>query len=399
MGPFRSTPTAVTTAIVSLCLGATCGRPLPSLLRSQLVVVPGRVPVFAWSARGEAAVAVAVVGLVGASPDQQRVPIASLTKMMTALVILRDHPLLAGRPGPTFTIRTRDVEEWEREARAGDSVVEVRTGEVLSEYEALEALLIPSADNIAVRLAVWDAGSIAAFVKKMNALTRTFKLGATHYADPSGLDPRSSSTAADQTYVAAQLMADPVIRAIVRRMRINLPVVGILPNRNPALGVDGIVGVKGGYTSEARNCLVTAAYRMQHAALVISVTLGQADPLGPAHTDEALLSSATKSLERRRVVATFATVITRTVAEHGAGILLVAPDTSPTTVVWPGLVLHETIAYRSDNTAHGDAQVRTPASAGTLTVSTPWGQPTSLPLVLASASGSRRASDNDPAAK
>ena len=407
MRSFRASAVRAAAAILALYAAAGLGAATPvsagtsPLLGASALeqVVPGRAPSFAWPASGEGAVAVAGVGLVAASPDQRRVPIASLTKMMTTLIILRDHPLAPGQAGPTFTISLQDVEEWEREARAGDSVVEVKAGEVLTEYQALEALLIPSADNIADRLALWDAGSLRAFVAKMNALTRTFKLGATHYADPSGLDPRSASTASDQAYLAAQLMAYPVVRAIVRRRRINLPVVGILPNRNPALEVDGVIGVKGGYTSQARNCLVTAAYRLQHAALVISVTLGQSDPLGPAHTDEALLEAATKSLERRRLVAADATVATRTVAEHGAGILLVAPATSPTVVVWPGLVLHDTITYQPSGTAHGNAPAGAEASGGILTVSTPWGQHASLRLLRASASGSEPASDDDPAAK
>jgi D-alanyl-D-alanine carboxypeptidase (penicillin-binding protein 5/6) len=321
-------------------------------------------------------VAVAGVGLVAASRDERRVPIASLTKMMTALVILRDHPLAPGEAGPTITIAPRDVEEWAREARAGDSVVEVRAGEVLTEYQALEALLVPSADNIADRLADWDAGSAGAFVDKMNALSDTFRLGATHYADPSGLDGRSASTAADQAYIAAYLMSYPVIRSIVRSQRINLPVVGVVPNRNPALGVDGIIGVKGGYTSEAENCLVTAAYRMQHTALVIAVTLGQPEPLDPAHIDEAILHAVTKSLERRRLVAADATHAT---AERGLGIRLLPPDASPTLLVWPGLVLRVALTHQTDGRGRQDGSGRGRVSVAVLTVSTPWGEHASLP--------------------
>ena len=337
-------------------------------------VVPGRVPSFAWPLVGQAAVGVAGVGLLASSPDQRRVPIASLTKMMTALVVLGDHPLVPGQAGPRFTISQQDVQEWKRELRAGDSVVEVRAGEVLTEYQALEALLVPSADNIADRLASWDAGTLGAFVGKMNALRRTFKLGATHYADPSGLNPRSVSTASDQAYVAARLMTYPVVRAIVRSLRINLPVVGVLPNLNPALSVDGIIGVKGGFTSHAKHCLVTAAYRMRHAALVVSVTLGQPDPRAPAHIDEALLEAATTSLERRRLILAEPTADTHTVAARGVGVRLVAPGASATVVVWPGLVLHDTISNRPAPTARTNQTNDRRTGARTVSVSSSWGE-------------------------
>jgi D-alanyl-D-alanine carboxypeptidase (penicillin-binding protein 5/6) len=347
-----------------LALGGAAARAAPVATSSFTWVVPGPAPLFEWPVGGEAAVAVAGVGPIEASPDQGRVPIASLTKMMTALIVLHDHPLASGQAGPTLSIGPEDVAEWEREFKAGDSVVEVRTGEVLTEFQALEALLIPSADNIAGRLASWDAGSTAAFVAKMNAFAKGFQLANTHYADPSGLDPRSASTAADQARVAAELMANPVARSIVRRSRISLPVVGILANANPALAVDGIVGVKGGYTSKAHTCLVTAAFRLHHAALVISVALGQPDPLTAAHVDEALLQAASPSLQERSLLPGAATI-------SGSDPRLVAvPGTQlPVAVVWPGLTVGVRVASLP---SAGASALEGPPVPAEVTVSTPW---------------------------
>jgi D-alanyl-D-alanine carboxypeptidase (penicillin-binding protein 5/6) len=348
-------------AMLMLAVGAAAGVAAPVETSSFTWVVPGQPPSFEWPSGGETAVAVAGVGLIETSPDQHRVPIASLTKMMTALVVLHDHPLAPGQAGPTLSIGPDDVADWERDVRAGDSVVEVKAGEVLTEYQALEALLIPSADNIADRLASWDAGSAAAFVGRMNAFARAFQLANTSYADPSGLDPRSASTAADQARVAAALMADPVARSIVRRSRIDLPVVGILANANPALAVDGIVGVKGGYTSKAHTCLVTAAFRLHSAALVISVALGQPDPLTAAHVDEALLQTASPSLEERSLLPDAAS------ASAPDPRLLGVPGTHvPVGVVWPGLVVDVKVA----STAGRAPSER--AAPAEVTVSTAW---------------------------
>ena len=346
-------------------------------------LVPGRKAELRWPVSGEAAVAVAGVGLVGESPDQRPVPIASLTKMMTALVVLGDHPLAPGAAGPALLLSPSDVREWKRDVRAGDSAVEVRAGEVMSEYQALEALLVPSGDNIADRLAIWDAGSIAAFVAKMNLAARRLGLESTRYADPSGVDPGSAGSAAEQALVASKLMADPVAREIVSRSRINLPVVGVLGNRNPALGVDGIIGVKGGYSSHARNCLVTAAFRGHHAAVVISVALGQPDTLAPARIDEALLQAVSGRLDRRRLEAPDA-VVAAVPAVGGAGaVKLVAPDTPATALVWPGLTLSETIELRPPRSERALRAAPPGTVVGLLTIAAPWGVLASVPVRVA----------------
>ena len=331
--------------------------------------IAGPAPVFRWPAVGEAAVAVGGTGIVGETRDQRPVPIASVTKMMTAIVVLHDHPLAPGQAGPAVEITAGDVEDWRQELAAGDSVLAVDVGERLTEYQLLEALLIPSADNVADLLAAWDAGSSDRFVARMNRTAESLALTSTHYADPSGVDPRSVSDAADQALVAARLMADPVVRGIVRRARISLPIAGIIPNRNPALAIGGIVGVKGGYTSHAGYCLVTAAFRMRHASLVISVALGQPDEESPASIDEELLRVATPALRRARLTAPGARVGTATLTP-GPVFPLFGPSTPPTAVVWPGLVVRYAISVPSAQAL----RAATPqAAAGTLTISAPWG--------------------------
>ena len=135
--------------------------------------VPGTLGPIALPATGQGAVAVLGSGLMAASPAQPVVPIASLTKMMTAYVILHDHPLRPGASGPTLTMDTHNVAEWVQADSTDESNVGIKKGEVLTEYQLLEALLIPSADNVAVMLAEWDAGSVPAFVAKMNATARS----------------------------------------------------------------------------------------------------------------------------------------------------------------------------------------------------------------------------------
>ena len=144
----------------------------------------------------------------------------------------------------------------------------------------LEALLTQSANDMAYSLAMWDAGSIPAFVVKMNALAASLGATATHYVDASGYDPGSVSTAADVLRVAAAGMADPTFAEVVGMSSIDFPGVGTLPNVVSEIGSNGVIGIKSGYTSKAGGCLVLAADRVVggHSVLVLAAVLGQPTP-------------------------------------------------------------------------------------------------------------------------
>jgi D-alanyl-D-alanine carboxypeptidase (penicillin-binding protein 5/6) len=346
-------------------------------------IVPGPPPAFAWPRVGQAAVAVLGVGLVGSSPQERPVPIASLTKIMTALVILHDHPLALGQSGPVIPITASDVAEYESDVAAGDNTVRVVVGETLTEYELLEALLIPSGDNIAELLATWDAGSVANFVAKMNATADVLGLASTHYADPSGVSPSSVSTASDQAMVTAKLMESAVVRSIVRRTRLAFPVAGNIPSYNPALGIDGIIGVKSGWTSEAKSCLVTAAFRSvrRRGVLVISVALGQpGGPVSPARVDETLLATATKALVAYRFAHPGAAVATVTLPGENRKVYLLAPREPSFVVVWHGLRLTQRIIGNAGTFAAALASKPAGSLVGRLQVLAPWGVVATLPL-------------------
>ena len=223
-----------------------------------------------WLRGTQSALAIDGFGVVGASGGNKPRPIASLTKVMTAYVVLRDHPLRS-RGTAMIRIGTSDVTRYLLDSRRGGSAVPVALGERLSERQALEALLLPSANNIARLLAVWDAGNIPAFVAKMNGVARELGLKHTHYAEPSGFDARNVSTALDQVRLAEAAMHNPAFRSIVRERHAYIPVAGRIDNVNRALGLDGIVGVKTGSTDAAGACYVFAsvvAYGKQHVLLV-----------------------------------------------------------------------------------------------------------------------------------
>lgn len=356
---------------------------LRSLVSSRLVV-PGKAPSLTWPSQGEGAVSVFGVGLMAASPVQRVVPIASLTKMMTAYVLLHDHPLAPGQAGPVLVMTKTDVAAYVRAVQADDSNVPVRAGEHLSEHQLLEALLVPSADNVADLLGAWDAGTDKAFVAKMNATAHHLGLVHTHYADASGVDPRSRSTAADQARLAAKLMAIPVVRSIVRHPSLPFPVAGTITNYNPALGTSGIIGVKSGFTSQAQGCLATAAFRHVggHSALVITVSLGQPNGLyGAASSDEQLLAEASRALEAVRVAPAARPLASVSLAWSSLRTTARAKGKAVTAIGWPGLVLRRRVVAGRLPAASPATSPARHAVVGTLAVLAPAGQVASVPLV------------------
>jgi serine-type D-Ala-D-Ala carboxypeptidase (penicillin-binding protein 5/6) len=235
------------------------------------------VPSAVWPAHGQAAFVEGRQSKIHAGPNQRRVPIASVAKVMTAYVVLNDHPLRLGEDGPVITLTAADVADTYRRLRQDESVVAVAAGEELTERQALEALLLPSANNIAAVLARWDAGSEERFVERMNDVARSFGMTRTRYTDPSGYDQATVSTAADQVLIVHRAMRLPAFARLVATPAVELPVAGTVRNTNTLLGHDGFVGVKTGSTSAAGGCFAFRSIRWidGRKTMITGVVLGQ----------------------------------------------------------------------------------------------------------------------------
>jgi serine-type D-Ala-D-Ala carboxypeptidase (penicillin-binding protein 5/6) len=230
-----------------------------------------------WPAAGQAAFVLAGQSRVQAGPNQHAAAIASVAKVMTAYLVLRDYPLELGQDGPTITLTDADVADTDRRARQQESVVPVAAGEQLTERQALQALLLPSANNIAAVLARWDAGSTGPFVARMNATARSLGMTHTRYTDPSGYDDATVSTAADQVQLVDRAMRLPMFASIVATPSATLPVAGTVHNTDTLLGYGGFVGVKTGSTAAAGGCFAFRAIRWidGRRTTITGVVLGQ----------------------------------------------------------------------------------------------------------------------------
>jgi D-alanyl-D-alanine carboxypeptidase (penicillin-binding protein 5/6) len=295
-----------------------------------------------WPTVGEAAVSVPLVGFDMPSAPETPVPIASLTKMMTAYIILHDHPLGLGQKGSTITITQADLDDYNNDTVTDQANAQVNLGERITERNLLGGMLVHSANDYAGALARWDAGSIPAFVAKMNQTAASLGMIHTHYADASGYDQSSQSTAEDLLKVAAPDMANPVFAYFVKMSSINLPIAGTLSTYTPLLGLQGVLGVKSGFTTAAGGCDVLAVKRVVHGktVLVITAVTGQT---GPNVIDEAglqalnLANATAKDVGETTVVSPDES----SARVSAAGTTQTAKAASGTRMLsWPGVVAH-----------------------------------------------------------
>jgi serine-type D-Ala-D-Ala carboxypeptidase (penicillin-binding protein 5/6) len=234
-------------------------------------------PAYPWPTVGSAAVSVPSLNVVATSPHQKVQPIASLTKMMTAYVILHQLPLDPGETGPCLTVSHFDVTLYLEDQLTDQSSIKVAYGEQLCEDQLLAGLFVHSAGNFAVMLVHLAHRSLHAFVHDMNATAQSLGMDHTRYHDVTGLSDLSISTAADQILVVDHLMSYLVIRQIVRQASVRLPVAGVVSTYTPLLGTGGVVGIKSGFTDAAGLCDAMAVQRAKDGIsfLTFAVDLGQ----------------------------------------------------------------------------------------------------------------------------
>ncbi|MFF5786262.1 D-alanyl-D-alanine carboxypeptidase family protein [Streptomyces sp. NPDC012693] len=235
-----------------------------------------------WPTEGQGAVEVEGVGSMGTYGAQKPAPIASVTKTMTAYVILRDHPIKGSQKGPEITIDKKAADQGKAEH---ESTAAVQEGQTYSEKELLQLLMIPSANNVARLLARWDAGSEAAFVEKMNAAAKDLGMTQSTYTDPSGLLDSTVSTPKDQLKLAKAVMQYDVFREIVNTPNVTIDgIPGRIENNNKILLLPGVSGIKTGSSTPAGGNLLWAANTVVDGKIrrILGIVMGakNADQLG-----------------------------------------------------------------------------------------------------------------------
>lgn len=264
-----------------------------------------------WPKKGQSAIGALGYGVLDTTGGDKPMPIASVAKVLTALAVLKQKPLLKDQQGPVITINDDDVATYQKYADSNGSLVAVQVGEQLSEYQALQALLLPSANNIADLLVKWAFGSETKYVSFSNSFVKSLGLDHTTIDDASGFSPKTVSTARDLVLLGENAMDNPVLAEIVGQSQANIPVAGVINNVNSLLGHNEIIGIKTGNTDEAGGCYLFAAkhtVEQGYDVTIIGVTIGAPDLSTAIDSSLALLKSTyanfdiTKSVARGDIV-------------------------------------------------------------------------------------------------
>ncbi len=340
--------------VVVVALAVQMARPVGAASLTTTVKAPsvGSKLQMEWPSGPESYLALSSGGTVGSHGPNQAIPVGSVTKMMTAYLLLQKHPLSYGSQGPMVAVTSHDAAEYRHDLASHQSVAKVRAGEKLSEKKILEGILVASGNNIAHIAADWISGSSKTFTQKMNQEAQKLGMHHTHFVGPSGLNPGSVSTPRDETILAEKAMQNPVFRQIVGMPQVFWGHSGrAIENFNYVVGHDGITGVKTGSTVVAGGCFVFSAPRTvgSHLVTIYGAVLGQAgNPHLPQlqyalNDGESLINQLSAQMKSVYIVRS---------GQHVA--TLKAPWTHPvsldatktvSTVLWPGEQVRETVHF------------------------------------------------------
>jgi serine-type D-Ala-D-Ala carboxypeptidase (penicillin-binding protein 5/6) len=251
-------------------------------------------PTLSLPAYGDSAIAaVGYPGLLASGGGSTPLPIASITKIITALVVLQKAPLGLSDNGPSISFTAADEALLKSYAARDGDVYPIQVGGSMTERQVLTVALVPSANNYARALADWAYGSEANFLPVARAWLTAHGMTATTLTDCTGLNPQNTSTPTDLITLGKLALANPVISQLVDTKQATLPVVGLIKNTNQLLGRVGIDGIKTGTLNSAGASLLFSSRLTlgNHVVTLIGVVLD-----GPNHpTIDAAIATLVKA--------------------------------------------------------------------------------------------------------
>lgn len=363
-------------------------RPLPEpalkLTAKPTYAFEGGDTKLSWPGQGQSAVMVDGVGSLGSEGAQKSAPIASVAKVMTAYVILKEHPLKGDEQGETITA---DQKAEDESKNADESVAPLKNGQKLSQRQMLQLLMIPSGNNAARLLARWDAGSEDAFVDKMNDAAKDLGMTDSTYTDPSGLDKATVSTATDQLKLAQAVMKNDVFRTIVDMPEVEIEGIdGKIYNNNTLLLQPGVSGIKTGSSTPAGGNLLWSANTKVDGKLlwIYGAVMGQQAGTGRVYDSLSLsLTNSLKLIKDAQQAVTSATVVKKGdvvgYVDNGFGAQTPVVATKDLKAVgWPGLEVELKVTDNGKGIGH---EAKAGSEVGMVTVGTGTGKVTA-PVVL-----------------
>ncbi|WP_460782867.1 D-alanyl-D-alanine carboxypeptidase family protein [Microbacterium tumbae] len=329
----------------------------------EVTVAPADPAVLTWPAQGSAAVGVGGVDAVASASSA--VPLASVTKVVSVMLVLDRMPLQVGEQGPEFSFSWSDSSEYWSYLSDNQSALDVPVGGTLTEHQMLQGILLGSANNYIDRLADEIWGSEDSFVAAAQAWLDSRGLSDITIVTPAGRDAGNVATPEALIRLAEIAMANPVFAEIVGTASVDLPGAGTVKNSNGLLGDPGIVGIKTGTLDGAYNLLSAKDVVIGDTTVhLYAAVLGQKDDDARLAASRALYAEAEAALLAQGPAVEAGTVVGEVSTPWGTRVDVVT-DADATVVLWnAGTATTGATFDLGDSTAEGD-------EVGTLTVTGP----------------------------
>ncbi|MDQ0645814.1 D-alanyl-D-alanine carboxypeptidase (penicillin-binding protein 5/6) [Microbacterium natoriense] len=365
-------PVGVLLALVGAYTGTTLLWPLheiaPTVQAVEFSTTPAQAAAITWPAQGSAAVGIAGVGTLASSTDPAA--IASISKVVSAMMVLDRMPLAPGEQGPSFSFTRADSQSYLAYKRSDQSALDVPVGGSLTEYQMLQGVLLGSANNYIDRLAKEIWGSDAAFADAAATWLSERGISGITIKSPSGFDERNVATPEALIAVAQKAMQNPVFAEIVGTTSVDLPGAGTVRNTNGMMADSGVVGVKTGTLHESWNLLTAKDVTVGDTTLRLyaSVLTQEDDDMRLAST-RSLFSQVENELQTQAPTVPEGTVVGSVETLWGAEVDIVT-DADADVVLWNGGIATTTVEFDLDEKRKAGAEVGTLTTTGPVNTAT-----------------------------
>ncbi len=328
-------PFGVLVGLAASYSGATLAWPLhelpPTVEAAQVAVAPAPPATVTWPVEGSASVGIAGMGTVASSPAPAS--IASITKVVSSLMVLDRMPLALGEQGPAFSFDRSDNLDYWAYRRANQSALDVPVGGTLTELQLLQGTLLGSANNYIDRLSAEIWGSDAAFAAAATVWLRDRGIEGITVATPSGFDARNVATPEALVKLGEKAMQNPVFASIVGTASVELPGAGVVTNTNGMLADPGVVGIKTG-SLIGHNLLTAKDVTVDGTTVrLYSAVLGQSGDDQRLAATRSLLAEAEAALESQAPAVEAGTVVGEVQTAWGETVDVVT-DADAEIVLW-----------------------------------------------------------------
>jgi D-alanyl-D-alanine carboxypeptidase (penicillin-binding protein 5/6) len=371
--PALLVPLGVLTALIAGYAGTTLLWPLheipPTVQAIEFDTAPAPAATLIWPAQGSAAVGVAGVSTAASAPDA--VSIASITKVVSSLMVLDRMPLAPGEQGPEFGFDRGDSAEYWQYRVSDQSALDVPVNGVLTEYQLLQGTLLGSANNYIDRLSQEIWGSDDQFADAAEVWLRERGLDGITVVNPSGFDERNVATPEALIKLGEWAMKNPVFAEIVGTPSVDLPGAGTVVNTNGMLVDPGVVGIKTG-TLVGWNLLTAKNVTVGDTTVqLFAAVLDQADDEQRLAATRALFAETEAALQAQAPAVAEGTVVGEVTTIWGEKVDVIT-DEDANVVLWNGAVATSTASFELGDEREGNGEVGTLTTAGPLdSVTTP----------------------------